>query len=195
MKCGTRLAGICLFGAVALALCLSGIAVAQPALPPGKAPAIEGPTLLATLAADAEFSKFAELLKATGMEKALDTIPNATVFAPTDAAFAAMPKDEMEAIEKTPIRARALVLDHLSDMGALKAADLAGIKGVRTFNGKELIVVAKENAVETVGGAKIVKADIIAGNGVIHGIDKIAVATPLPEPAKPSPKPGTDAAK
>jgi uncharacterized surface protein with fasciclin (FAS1) repeats len=194
----------CMVGAMALALCLSGIALAQPVVvPPVQPPA--GPTLMAVLSADAQFSTFVGLVKASGMEKTLESVPSATVFAPTNAAFAAMPKEEMETLEKDTMKAKAVVMDHLADMGAFKAADLAKVKGVHTFSNKELVVVAKDNVLETVGGAKIVTADIVAGNGLIQALDKVTVATPIPEPPKPTlktegeteaaPKTATDTAK
>jgi uncharacterized surface protein with fasciclin (FAS1) repeats len=90
-----------------------------------------------------------------------------TVFAPSDEALAKVDSKDVAAL-------KAVLLNHVV-AGKMMAADVAKATSLKTVGGAELKVEAKEGVV-TVGGAKVVKADIVAKNGVIHGVDKVVVA-------------------
>ena len=95
-----------------------------------------------------------------------------TVFAPTDEAFAALPKGTVENLLKPENKEKlgAILAYHVME-GKVMAADVKTMKAP-TANGADLDVKVSGNKV-TVNDAKIVKADVKASNGVIHVIDKV----------------------
>lgn len=96
-----------------------------------------------------------------------------TVFAPTDEAFAKLPKGTVEDLLKPANKAKLVsILTYHVVPGKVMAADIAGKDmRVKTVQGSKLHIVAKTGV--KVNGAKVVKADIAADNGVIHAIDAV----------------------
>ena len=95
-----------------------------------------------------------------------------TVFAPTDEAFAALPKGTVENLLKPENKEKlgAILAYHVME-GKVMAADVKTMKAP-TANGADLDVKVSGKNV-TVNNAKVVKADVKASNGVIHVIDKV----------------------
>ena len=92
-----------------------------------------------------------------------------TVFAPTDAAFAKIPKADLDALLKDKAKLTSILTYHVVS-GKVMAADVKAGK-VKTVQGSELTV-------STTGGvmvdkAKVTATDIVADNGVIHVIDTV----------------------
>lgn len=119
---------------------------------------------------------FGTLVAAVTAAGLVDTLKGAgpfTVFAPTDAAFAALPAGTVEELVKPENKAKLtsiLTLHVLS--GAVHAADISGkTMSPATVNG-ETVAVDGTNGV-TVNGANVVTADIKCTNGVIHVIDAV----------------------
>lgn len=120
-----------------------------------------------------QFTTLVAAAQAAGLEGALRAEGKKTVFAPTDAAFAALPAGALEDLLKPENKAKlaAVLTYHVVD-GKTKSKDLAGkTLEVATLNGAKLSVDGT-NGVK-VGGANVVKADIYASNGVIHVIDAV----------------------
>lgn len=120
-----------------------------------------------------QFKTLVAAVQAAGLEGALRAEGKKTVFAPTDAAFAALPAGAVEDLLKPENKDKlvAILTYHVVD-GKTKSKDLAGRKlDVATLNGATLSVDGT-NGVK-VGGANVVAADIYASNGVIHVIDKV----------------------
>ncbi len=133
-----------------------------------------------TAIAAGQFTTLIAAVQAAGLEEALRAEGKKTVFAPTDAAFAALPAGTVESLLKPENKAQltAILLYHVVD-GKTKSADLAGKQlNVKTLNGAEVAIDAR-NGVK-VGAANVVTADIYASNGVIHVIDTVL----LPPAAK-----------
>lgn len=95
-----------------------------------------------------------------------------TVFAPTDAAFAALPAGTLEAL-LADTEALTAVLTYHVVAGKAMAADVSGVDSVTTLQGGDLAV-STENGV-SIGEASVITADIEATNGVIHVIDAVLV--------------------
>jgi uncharacterized surface protein with fasciclin (FAS1) repeats len=97
-----------------------------------------------------------------------------TVFAPTDAAFAKLPQGTVAALLEDKAELRAILTYHVVSGRVLSDAIAKGMTEVATVGGGKLKINRDENGV-TINGAKVVKADIIAGNGVIHVVDAVVL--------------------
>ena len=115
------------------------------------------------------FKTLATALTAAGLIDTLKGKGPFTVFAPTDAAFAKIPKADLDALLKDKAKLTAVLTYHVV-AGKVMAADVKAGK-VKTVQGSE-ITVATAGGV-TVDGAKVSATDIVASNGVIHVIDSV----------------------
>jgi uncharacterized surface protein with fasciclin (FAS1) repeats len=118
-----------------------------------------------------KFTTLATALKAAGLIDTLKGKGPFTVFAPTDAAFAKIPKADLEALLKDKAKLTAVLTYHVV-AGKVMAADVKAGK-VKTVQGASLTVT-------TTGGVKVDNAnvtatDILADNGVIHVIDTVII--------------------
>jgi len=120
-----------------------------------------------------QFKTLVAAVQAAGLEEALRAPGKKTVFAPTDAAFAALPAGTVETLLKPENKDKlvAILTYHVVD-GKTKSADLTGKKlSVTTLNGAPLAVDGTSGV--KVGSANVVTADVDASNGVIHVIDAV----------------------
>ena len=101
--------------------------------------------------------------------QALSSKGHFTVFAPTDAAFAKIPKADLDALLKDKAKLTAVLTYHVVP-GKVMAADVKAGK-VKTVQGSELTVSTKGGVM--VDKAKVTSTDIVADNGVIHVIDTV----------------------
>ena len=126
-----------------------------------------------TAVAAGQFKTLAAALKAAGL---IDTLKGAgpfTVFAPTDEAFAKLPKGTVEDLLKPENKAKlTAVLTYHVVPGKVMAADVVKVKEAKTVQGGALKVSAAGGKV-MVDNANVVKTDIAASNGVIHVIDTV----------------------
>ncbi|MDI3511430.1 fasciclin domain-containing protein [Hydrogenophaga bisanensis] len=124
-----------------------------------------------TAVAAGDFKTLATALQAAGLVDTLKGKGPFTVFAPTDAAFAKVPKADLDALLADKAKLTAVLTYHVVP-GKVMAADVKAGK-VKTVQGSELTV-------STTGGVKVdaanvVKTDIVADNGVIHVIDSVVI--------------------
>ena len=125
-------------------------------------------------AADAgQFDTLASLLKKAGLVKTLKGKGPYTVFAPTDAAFAKVPKATLKALGKDKAKLRSVLLYHVADR-KLTAAKIVKRRSVKTLNGQRVRIRVRGETVR-VGGARVTTADVRASNGVIHVINKVLI--------------------
>ena len=115
------------------------------------------------------FKTLAAALTAAGLVDTLKGPGPFTVFAPTDAAFAKIPKAKLDALLKDKDKLTAVLTYHVVP-GKVMAADVKAGK-VKTVQGSELTVSTKGGV--KVDKAKVTKTDIAADNGVIHVIDTV----------------------
>lgn len=94
-----------------------------------------------------------------------------TVLAPTDEAFAKIPKADLDALMKDKVKLAAVLQYHVLT-GNVSAADLKMMKDFGTVQGKR-IQISSAGAALKINNATVVKADIPASNGVIHVIDTV----------------------
>ena len=115
------------------------------------------------------FKTLAAALTAAGLVDTLKGPGPFTVFAPTDAAFAKIPKADLDALLADKAKLTAVLTYHV--LGAkVMAADVKAGK-VATVQGSELTISTTGGV--TVDRAKVTATDIVADNGVIHVIDTV----------------------
>lgn len=120
-----------------------------------------------------ELKTMAAAIKAAGLDEALKNKGPFTLFAPSDEAFAKLPKAEVEALFQDQARLRAFVLKHLVS-GKMTSRDLALADEVRDVLGAEHAVAVKGRTLR-VGEARVVRGDLDATNGTIHVIDRVQI--------------------
>lgn len=116
------------------------------------------------------FTTLVAAVEAAGLVETLKGEGPFTVFAPTDDAFAALPKGTVEALLADP-EALAGILTYHVVAGKVMSGDLSDGMMAATVNGAE-VTIGTEGGV-MVNDANVVAADIEASNGVIHVIDKV----------------------
>ena len=136
------------------------------------APMAAGKDIVAIASGDAQFKTLTKALGSAGLVTTLQGKGPFTVFAPTDAAFAALPKGTVENLLKPENKAQLtkILTYHVVPGSVLSTSLKSG--NVKSVEGSSLKVAVSTGKV-TVGGANVVKADIKASNGVIHVIDKV----------------------
>lgn len=130
-------------------------------------------SIVETAVAAGSFQTLTTALQEAGLVEALSGKGPFTVFAPTDEAFAKLPKGTVEELLKEENRERLVsVLTYHVAAAKLKADKVTATSGTETLNGQKLEFTTKDDAV-MVNGARVVKADILCSNGVIHVIDTV----------------------
>jgi uncharacterized surface protein with fasciclin (FAS1) repeats len=124
-----------------------------------------------TAVAAGQFKTLATALQAAGLIDTLKGKGPFTVFAPTDAAFAKIPKAQLDALLADKAKLTAVLTYHVV-AGKVMAKDVKAGK-VKSVQGSELTLATAGGV--TVDGAKVVQADIAADNGVIHVIDTVVL--------------------
>jgi uncharacterized surface protein with fasciclin (FAS1) repeats len=115
------------------------------------------------------FKTLATALTAAGLIDTLKGPGPFTVFAPTDAAFAKIPKADLDALLKDKAKLTAVLTYHVVG-GKVMAADVKAGK-VKSVQGSDITVTTANGVM--VDGAKVTAVDIVADNGVIHVIDSV----------------------
>jgi uncharacterized surface protein with fasciclin (FAS1) repeats len=126
-----------------------------------------------TAVAAGSFTTLVSAVKAADLVSTLKGPGPFTVFAPTDAAFAKLPKGTLEDLLKPENKAKlqAILTYHVVS-GKVMAADVVKLDSAKTVNGQKLTIDAKNGTV-MVDNAKVAKTDIESSNGVIHVIDTV----------------------
>ena len=120
------------------------------------------------------FNTLVAAVKAAGLVETLQGAGPFTVFAPTDEAFAKLPKGTVEELLKPENKEKLVaILTYHVLAGKVMAADVKTMSA-KTVNGKKLDIKVAEGKV-TVDNATVVKTDIAAKNGVIHVIDSVVL--------------------
>ncbi len=135
----------------------------------GAALGAQAKDIVDTAVAAGQFKTLATALQAAGLVDTLKGPGPFTVFAPTDEAFAKIPRAQLDALLADKAKLTAVLTYHVV-AGKVMAADVkAG--PVKTVQGKDLTVSTSPSVM--VNNAKVVKTDIVADNGVIHVIDTV----------------------
>ncbi len=131
--------------------------------------AVQAKDIVDTAVAAGNFKTLATALQAAGLIETLKGKGPFTVFAPTDAAFAKVPKADLDALLKDKAKLTAVLTYHVVP-GKVMAKDVkAGM--VKTVQGSDITVSTTGGVM--VNNAKVTSTDIVADNGVIHVIDTV----------------------
>ena len=137
----------------------------------GAAFSVQAKDIVDTAVAAGNFKTLAAALTAAGLIDTLKGPGPFTVFAPTDAAFAKIPKADLDALLKDQGKLKAVLTYHVVP-GKVMAKDVKAGK-VKTVQGGELTLATAAGV--TVDGAKVTATDIASDNGVIHVIDTVII--------------------
>lgn len=125
-----------------------------------------------TAVANGSFNTLVAAVQAAGLEATLRSEGPFTVFAPTDAAFAALPSGTVETLLKPENKDQLVaILTYHVVAGKVLSTDLQDDMQAATVNGAK-INIDLDNGV-TINDADVVIADVKTSNGVIHVIDKV----------------------
>jgi uncharacterized surface protein with fasciclin (FAS1) repeats len=159
---------------MALVLALAvGVATATAGPSTNAAPKMGEQNLVQTAIAAGQFKTLASLLQKAGLAGTLAGKGTFTVFAPTDAAFAKVPKSTLASLAKNKTKLRAVLLYHVVK-GKVTAAQAMKLRSAKTLEGKSVSIRVSGGKV-IVGGATVVKPNVLASNGVIHVINKVLI--------------------
>jgi uncharacterized surface protein with fasciclin (FAS1) repeats len=129
--------------------------------------------IVETAVAAGKFKTLTSLVKRARLAKTLQGKGPYTVFAPTDAAFAKVPKATLDALGQDKAKLRSVLLYHVNGR-KLTAAKLVKRRSIKTLNGQRVRIRVRGETVR-VGGARVTTADVRASNGVIHVINKVLI--------------------
>ena len=137
-------------------------------------PTAKSKDIVAVASGAGTFNTLVAAVKAAGLVETLQGTGPFTVFAPNDEAFAKLPLGTVEDLLKPENKAKLVaILTYHVVAGKVMATDVKTMKA-KTVNGKELDIKVADGHV-TVDGAKVVKTDVAASNGVIHIIDTVVL--------------------
>lgn len=157
--------------AFAAALAVPGSLAAQEAQGYSESPAAAKSDIIETAVAAGSFATLAKAIDAAGLTETLKGQGPFTVFAPTDEAFANLPKGTLDALLKDKAKLVATLTYHVVP-GTVASSEVVGMSSAKTVNGKEVAIKAKGGKV-LIDNATVIQADIAASNGVIHVIDQV----------------------
>lgn len=165
------------FLAAAAVAALSVAPFAASAQTPAATPVAVQGDLVDTLKLSGQFTTFVGGIDATNLAGLLKTNKNLTVFAPTDAAFAAMPADQLAKLKSDKAAMQKFVLHHVVN-APVDSSKIKGAKGPVPSGAGDTILLdgSDEGGALKVDGATIVQADLRTGSGLLHVVDKVLVS-------------------
>jgi uncharacterized surface protein with fasciclin (FAS1) repeats len=121
-----------------------------------------------------QFKTLVSLAQRAGLAGALSGSGKLTVFAPTDGAFAKVPKATLQKLQRNRAQLRAVLLYHVVK-GNVRAAQVVKLRSAKTLNGASVRIGVKGNRVYLNRTTRVVKTDIAASNGTIHVINNVLI--------------------
>ena len=136
-----------------------------------QAPASTG-NIVQVATAAGQFKTLVSLVKKAGLAGALTGKGPLTVFAPTDAAFAKVPKATLAALGKDKAKLKAVLLYHVV-AGKVTSKQVVKLTSAKTLNGASIKIKVVGGKVKLNGSTTVTAVDVAASNGVIHIINKV----------------------
>jgi len=129
---------------------------------------------LVTVAVESgQFTTLVKALNETGLVETLRGEGPFTVFAPTDEAFAKLPEGTIESLLKDKETLKTILLYHVV-AGKVISKEVVNLKNAETIAGKNINIKVVDSGV-IINDSKIISADVMASNGVIHVIDTVLI--------------------
>ncbi|MDB4055690.1 fasciclin domain-containing protein [Akkermansiaceae bacterium] len=130
--------------------------------------------IVETAVANGSFKTLAAALGAAGLVDTMKGEGPFTVFAPTDAAFAKLPKGTVESLLKPENKSKLIdILTYHVVSGKVMAKTAVTLTKATALNKKDIALAVKDGSLTLNGSAKVVTADVKCSNGVIHVIDTV----------------------
>ena len=145
---------------------------ATPSAMPSASAAAMAKDIVETATEAGSFKTLITAVKAAGLVETLQGKGPFTVFAPTDAAFAALPAGTLDGLLKDPAALKRVLLYHVVS-GAVTADKVVGLTSATSVEGSPIAIAVKDGAVYLNDSAKVATPDVMASNGVIHVIDQV----------------------
>lgn len=140
----------------------------------GATPRAAQKNIVQTAVAAGQFKTLVALVKQAGLVGTLSGKGPFTVFAPTDAAFAKLPKATLAALGKNKAELKDVLLYHVVS-GAVPASKVVTLKTAKTLDNGKTVRISVSGKTVRVDGATVTTADVKASNGIIHVINKVLI--------------------
>lgn len=154
---------------LAVPVAATAVAGASPSSPAARPAASK--TIVGVASSDPQFSTLVKLVKSAGLATTLSK-GSYTVFAPTNAAFAKVPKATLTALAKDKAKLKAVLLYHVV-AGRVPASKVVTLKKAKTLEGASVKIAVKGGKVYLNGSTRVTKTDVKASNGILHVINKV----------------------
>ena len=145
---------------------------AAPSTAPSASAAAMAKDIVETATEAGSFKTLLTAVKAAGLVETLQGKGPFTVFAPTDAAFAALPAGTLDGLLKDPAALKKVLLYHVVS-GSVTSDKVVGLTSATSAEGSPIAIAVKDGTVYLNDSAEVVTPDVMASNGVIHVIDKV----------------------
>ncbi|MFO8030220.1 MAG: fasciclin domain-containing protein [Cyclonatronaceae bacterium] len=139
--------------------------------PAAKAQMETGEDLVESASKFGQIQYFHTLIVETGLDELLKEEGPFTIFAPTNQAFNEMDQEVLEGLLENPDELKEILRAHISS-GTTLAGELGEMDNVPMIEGTVYEIKHGEQGI-TIGGAKLVAANVVATNGAIHAIDTV----------------------
>ena len=139
----------------------------------GSAQVVAAGDIVATAKASGQFTTFLKAAEATNLTSLLRDNQNLTVFAPTDAAFAALPAGELDKLmlPENKAQLQKVLIYHVINAKVPASEFKGATRKAATVAGPSVELAG--GATLKVNDAEIVQADVMATNGIIHVVDRV----------------------
>jgi uncharacterized surface protein with fasciclin (FAS1) repeats len=151
---------------------LAPTTAASPSIAPSPSADAMAKDIVETATEAGSFTTLLTAAKAAGLVETLQGDGPFTVFAPTDEAFAALPAGTLEGLLADKEALKKVLLYHVVP-NAVTADKVVGLTSADSVEGSPIAIAVKDGTVFLNGNARVVTADVLASNGVIHVIDAV----------------------
>ncbi len=158
---------------ILITLTLMAFVAAGVAVPASAGQATKKANIVETAQGAGQFKTLVKLVKKAGLAKTLSGRGPYTVFAPTDAAFAKVPKSTLDSLLSDRAELRSVLLYHVVS-GRVPARKVTKLRSAETLNGARVRIRVSDGKV-FVNRAKVVTPDVKTSNGVIHVVNRVLI--------------------
>ena len=158
---------------ILITLALTAFVAAGVAAPASAGQETKKANIVETAQGAGQFKTLVKLVKKAGLAKTLSGRGPYTVFAPTDAAFAKVPKSTLDGLLSDRAELRSVLLYHVVS-GRVTARKVTKLRSAETLNGARVRIRVRDGKV-FVNGAKVVTPDVKASHGVIHAVNRVLI--------------------